>query len=401
MCEEKNIMFLSKRVQAIQPSPTLAIDAKAKKLKEQGIDVISFGTGEPDFDTPKNIKDFAIDSINKGFTKYCPVAGTLDLKKAIINKFKTENNLEYTPEEIIVSCGAKHSLYNIFQAVFNEGDEVIIPAPYWVSYPDMAILAGAKPVIIKTEDKNSFKITPDAIARVVTDKTKALILNSPSNPTGGTYSCEELKEIAKVCVEYKLLIISDEIYEKLVYDNFKFCSIAEIYPEAKAQTLVVNGVSKAFAMTGWRIGYTAGPKEIISAMTKIQSQSTSNPTSISLKASTEALNGPKESLEVMRIEFEKRRNYIVERLNKIKGIHCLLPSGAFYAFPNISNLLGKKYNGKLINTDMDLADYLLEHAKVAVVPGTAFGAPGYIRFSYATSMKNIQEGLNRIEAALK
>lgn len=401
MCEEKNIMFLSKRVQAIQPSPTLAIDAKAKKLKEQGIDVISFGTGEPDFDTPKNIKDFAIDSINKGFTKYCPVAGTLDLKKAIINKFKTENNLEYTPEEIIVSCGAKHSLYNIFQAVFNEGDEVIIPAPYWVSYPDMAILAGAKPVIIKTEDKNSFKITPDAIARVVTDKTKALILNSPSNPTGGTYSCEELKEIAKVCVEYKLLIISDEIYEKLVYDNFKFCSIAEIYPEAKAQTLVVNGVSKAFAMTGWRIGYTAGPKEIISAMTKIQSQSTSNPTSISLKASTEALNGPKESLEVMRIEFEKRRNYIVERLNKIKGIHCLLPSGAFYAFPNISNLLGKKYNGKLINTDMDLADYLLEYAKVAVVPGTAFGAPGYIRFSYATSMKNIQEGLNRIEAALK
>lgn len=401
MCEEKNIMFLSKRVQAIQPSPTLAIDAKAKKLKEQGIDVISFGTGEPDFDTPKNIKDFAIDSINKGFTKYCPVAGTLDLKKAIINKFKTENNLEYTPDEIIVSCGAKHSLYNIFQAVFNEGDEVIIPAPYWVSYPDMAILAGAKPVIIKTEDKNSFKITPDAIARVVTDKTKALILNSPSNPTGGTYSCEELKEIAKVCVEYKLLIISDEIYEKLVYDNFKFCSIAEIYPEAKAQTLVVNGVSKAFAMTGWRIGYTAGPKEIISAMTKIQSQSTSNPTSISLKASTEALNGPKESLEVMRIEFEKRRNYIVERLNKIKGIHCLLPSGAFYAFPNISNLLGKKYNGKLINTDMDLADYLLEYAKVAVVPGTAFGAPGYIRFSYATSMKNIQEGLNRIEAALK
>lgn len=401
MCEEKNIMFLSKRVQAIQPSPTLAIDAKAKKLKEQGIDVISFGTGEPDFDTPKNIKDFAIDSINKGFTKYCPVAGTLDLKKAIINKFKTENNLEYTPEEIIVSCGAKHSLYNIFQAVFNDGDEVIIPAPYWVSYPDMAILAGAKPVIIKTEDKNSFKITPDAIARVVTDKTKALILNSPSNPTGGTYSCEELKEIAKVCVEYKLLIISDEIYEKLVYDNFKFCSIAEIYPEAKAQTLVVNGVSKAFAMTGWRIGYTAGPKEIISAMTKIQSQSTSNPTSISLKASTEALNGPKESLEVMKIEFEKRRNYIVERLNKIKGIHCLLPSGAFYAFPNISNLLGKKYNGKLINTDMDLADYLLEHAKVAVVPGTAFGAPGYIRFSYATSMKNIQEGLNRIEAALK
>ncbi|MFA7074680.1 MAG: pyridoxal phosphate-dependent aminotransferase [Endomicrobiaceae bacterium] len=394
-------MLLSKRVQAIQPSPTLAIDAKAKKLKAQGIDVISFGTGEPDFDTPQNIKDYAIDAINKGFTKYCPVAGTADLKNAIINKFKAENNLQYAQDEIIVSCGAKHSLYNVFQALFNDGDEVIIPAPYWVSYPDMAMLAGAKPVIIKTDDKNSFKITPDAISGVITEKTKALILNSPSNPTGGTYTREELAEIAKVCIEHKILIISDEIYEKLVYDNFKFCSIAEAAPEIKPQTLVINGVSKAFAMTGWRIGYTAGPKEIISAMTKIQSQSTSNPTSISLKAATEALNGPKESLELMRLEFEKRRNYIVERLNKIEGISCLLPSGAFYAFPNISKLLVKEYNDNLINTDIELADYLLDRAKVAVVPGTAFGAPGYIRFSYATSMKNIQEGIDRIEKALK
>jgi len=400
MCEGK-IMLLSKRVQAIQPSPTLAIDAKAKKLKAQGIDVISFGTGEPDFDTPQNIKDYAIDAINKGFTKYCPVAGTADLKNAIINKFKAENNLQYAQDEIIVSCGAKHSLYNVFQALFNDGDEVIIPAPYWVSYPDMAMLAGAKPVIIKTDDKNSFKITPDAISGVITEKTKALILNSPSNPTGGTYTREELAEIAKVCIEHKILIISDEIYEKLVYDNFKFCSIAEAAPEIKPQTLVINGVSKAFAMTGWRIGYTAGPKEIISAMTKIQSQSTSNPTSISLKAATEALNGPKESLELMRLEFEKRRNYIVERLNKIEGISCLLPSGAFYAFPNISKLLVKEYNDNLINTDIELADYLLDRAKVAVVPGTAFGAPGYIRFSYATSMKNIQEGIDRIEKALK
>ena len=400
MCEGK-IMLLSKRVQAIQPSPTLAIDAKAKKLKAQGIDVISFGTGEPDFDTPQNIKDYAIDAINKGFTKYCPVAGTADLKNAIINKFKAENNLQYAQDEIIVSCGAKHSLYNVFQALFNDGDEVIIPAPYWVSYPDMAMLAGAKPVIIKTDDKNSFKITPDAISGVITEKTKALILNSPSNPTGGTYTREELAEIAKVCIEHKILIISDEIYEKLVYDNFKFCSIAEAAPEIKPQTLVINGGSKAFAMTGWRIGYTAGPKEIISAMTKIQSQSTSNPTSISLKAATEALNGPKESLELMRLEFEKRRNYIVERLNKIEGISCLLPSGAFYAFPNISKLLVKEYNDNLINTDIELADYLLDRAKVAVVPGTAFGAPGYIRFSYATSMKNIQEGIDRIEKALK
>ncbi|MDD2524490.1 MAG: pyridoxal phosphate-dependent aminotransferase [Endomicrobiaceae bacterium] len=394
-------MYLSKRVQAIQPSPTLAIDAKAKKLKSQGIDVISFGTGEPDFDTPQNIKDFAIDAINKGFTKYCPVAGTVELKNAIINKFKKENNLDYTADEIIVSCGAKHSLYNIFQAIFNEGDEVIIPAPYWVSYPDMALLAGAKPVIIKTEDKNSFKINPNTISNVVTNKTKALILNSPSNPTGSTYTREELEKIAKVCIDNKLLIISDEIYEKLVYDNFKFYSIAEISPEVKAQTLVVNGVSKAFAMTGWRIGYTAGPKEIISAMTKIQSQSTSNPTSISLKAATEALNGPQDSIELMRIEFEKRRNYIVERLNKMGEIECLNPSGAFYVFPNVSKLLGKKYNGKIINTDMELADYLLDQAKVAVVPGTAFGASGYIRLSYATSMENIQKGLDRIESALK
>ncbi|MFA6914463.1 MAG: pyridoxal phosphate-dependent aminotransferase [Endomicrobiia bacterium] len=393
-------MYLSKRVQTIQPSPTLAIDAKAKKLKAQGIDVISFGTGEPDFDTPQNIKDFAIDAINKGFTKYCPVAGTLELKNAIINKFKKENNLDYTADEIIVSCGAKHSLYNIFQAIFNEGDEVIIPAPYWVSYPDMALLAGANPVIIKTEDKNSFKLNPNTISNVVTNKTKALILNSPSNPTGSTYTREEVEKIAKVCIDNKLLIISDEIYEKLVYDNFKFYSIAEISPEVKAQTLVVNGVSKAFAMTGWRIGYTAGPKEIISAMTKIQSQSTSNPTSISLKAATEALNGPQDSIELMRIEFEKRRNYIVERLNKIHGIECLIPSGAFYVFPNVSKLLGKKYNGKLINTDVELTDYLLDQAKVAVVPGTAFGASGYIRLSYATSMENIQKGLDRIESAL-
>jgi len=394
-------MYLSKRVLGIKPSPTLAIDAKAKGLKAQGIDIISFGTGEPDFDTPQNIKDAAIDAINKGFTKYCPVPGTLDLKNAIINKFKTDNNLEYTKEEIIVSCGAKHSLYNIFQTIFDEGDEVIIPAPYWVSYPDMAVLAGAKPVFINTSDKNHFKVTPNDIEKVITKKTKAFVLNSPSNPTGNTYTKEELTEIANVCVKNNLLIISDEIYEKLVYDNFKFFSIAQVSQEVKEHTIVVNGVSKAFAMTGWRIGYAAGPKEIISAMTKVQSQSTSNPTSISLKAATEALNGNKDCLEMMRKEFEKRRNYIVERLNKINGIKCLKPEGAFYVFPNISELLGKEYNGKLINTDMELADYLLDQAKIAVVPGSAFGAKGYIRFSYATSMENIVKGIDRLEEALK
>lgn len=393
-------MYLSKRVQAIKPSPTLSIDAKAKALKAQGIDIISFGTGEPDFDTPKNIKDAAIKAINQGFTKYCPVPGTPDLKNAIINKFKTDNNIEYTKEEIIVSCGGKHSLYNLFQAIFDEGDEVIIPAPYWVSYPDMAILAGAIPVFINTSDKNQFKVNPADIEKVITKKTKAFVLNSPSNPTGNTYTKQELEEIANICIKNNLLIISDEIYEKLVYDNFEFYSIAKISQQVKEHTVVINGVSKAFAMTGWRIGYAAGPKEIISAMTKIQSQSTSCPTSISLKAATEALNGNKNCLEKMKLEFENRRNYIVDRLNKIKGITCLKPEGAFYVFPNISNLLEKEYNGKLINTDIELADYLLEQAKIAVVPGTAFGAKGYIRFSYATSMENIIEGINRLEKAV-
>ena len=393
-------MYLFIRVQAIKPSPTLVIDAKAKALKAKGIDIISFGTGEPDFDTPQNIKDVAIDAINKGFTKYCPVSGTLDLKNAIINKFKEDNNLEYTKEEIIVSCGAKHSLYNVFQTIFDDGDEVIIPAPYWVSYPDMAVLAGAKPVFINTTDKNHFKVVASDIEKVITKKTKAFILNSPSNPTGNTYTKEELTEIANVCVKNNLLIISDEIYEKLVYDNFKFFSIAQVSKEVKEHTIVINGVSKAFAMTGWRIGYTAGPKEIISAMTKIQSQSTSNPTSISLKAATEALNGNKDCLETMRKEFERRRNYIVERLNKINGINCLKPEGAFYVFPNISGLLGKEYNGKLVNTDMEFADYLLDEAKIAVVPGSAFGAEGYIRLSYATSMENIVNGIDRLEQSI-
>ncbi len=394
-------MYISKRVQAIKPSPTLAIDAKAKALQQQGIDVISFGAGEPDFDTPANIKEAAVKAINSGFTKYCAVAGTPEIKTAIINKLKKDNNLEYSQDEIIVSCGAKHSLYNLFQAVFNEGDEIIIPAPYWVSYPDMAILAGAVPVIIHTEDKNYFKIEPHAVEKVITPKTKAIVINSPSNPTGVTYTCEELRKIAEVCIKHNLLIISDEIYEKLVYDNFSFCSTASVMPEAKAHTIVINGVSKAFSMTGWRIGYAAGPKEIISAMAKIQSQSTSNAASISIKASVEALNGTQDEVEKMRIEFEKRRNYIVERLNAMEGITCLKPNGAFYVFPNIKALIGKTFGGKSVKNDMEFADFLLDKAKIAVVPGSSFGADGYMRLSYATSLKNIEEGMNRLEAALK
>ncbi len=394
-------MYISKRASSIKPSPTLAISAKAKKLKSEGVDIINFGIGEPDFDTPQNIKKAAIEAINNGFTKYCPVPGTPELKKAIISKLKSENNLEYLPEEIIVSCGAKHSLYNIFQAVFDPEDEVIIPSPYWVSYPDMAILAGALPVIVSTDDKTNFKVTAKQIEHVITSKTKALVLNSPSNPTGNTYTLDELKEIADVCIKHNILIISDEIYEKLVYDNFKFYSIAQVNKEVQKQTLVVNGVSKAFAMTGWRIGYCAGPKEIISAMTKIQSQSTSNPTSISLKATTEALNGPKDEMEKMRQEFEKRRNYIVDKLNSINGIKCVKPNGAFYVFPNILKLLGKKYGNKTINTDIELCEYLLDNAKIAVVPGSAFGLPGYIRLSYATSMENIIKGIDRLAKAVQ
>ncbi|MCA6069555.1 MAG: pyridoxal phosphate-dependent aminotransferase [Endomicrobium sp.] len=394
-------MHISKRVQSIKPSSTLAIDAKAKALKQQGIAVINFGAGEPDFDTPKNIKDAAIDAINSGFTKYCPVAGTLEIKNAIINKLKRDNNLTYVPEEIIVSCGAKHSLYNIFQATIDDGDEVIIPAPYWVSYPDMVVLAGGKPVIIKTSDKTNFKITPENVEKVITSKTKAIIINSPSNPTGCTYSARELKTIAQICGKNNIFIISDEIYEKLVYDNFKFTSIAETTPETKDITIVVNGVSKAYAMTGWRIGYAVGPKNIISAMSKIQSQSTSNATSISIKAAVEALNGTQEYVESMKKEFKKRRDYIVERLNEINDISCAKPEGAFYVFPNISALLGKTFNGKTINTDIEFADYLLDVAKIAVVPGSAFGAEGYIRLSYATSIENIREGIDRLEATLK
>jgi len=394
-------MQISKRVQLIKPSPTLAIDAKAKALKQQGIDVINFGAGEPDFDTPINIKEAAIKAIKSGFTKYCPVAGTPDLKNAIIAKLKKDNGLAYFPEEIIVSNGAKHSLYNIFQAIIDDGDEVVIPAPFWVSYTDIVILAGGKPTIIQTSDKTDFKITPENVEKALTPKTKAIIVNSPSNPTGATYNAEELKAIAEVCVKNKILIISDDIYEKLTYDNFKFTSIVEVHPSAKELTIVVNGVSKAYSMTGWRIGYAAGPKNIISAMTKIQSQSTSNASSISIKASVEALNGTQEYVESMRKEFEKRRDYIVERLNDIKGMTCRKPEGAFYVFPNIKYFLGKTFNDKIINTDIEFADYLLDVAKIAVVPGSAFGAEGYMRLSYATSIENIKNGIDRLAAVLK
>ncbi len=393
-------MKLADRVNKIQPSPTLAIDAKAKALKAQGVDIVGFGAGEPDFDTPDNIKEAAKRAVDAGFTRYTPVGGTDELKDAIISKLKRDNGLEYARNEISVACGAKHSLYNITQALIEEGDEVIIPSPYWVSYPDQVVLAGGRPVFIETDESTSFKITPEKLEKAVTGKTRALVLNSPCNPTGTSYSKDELKAIGEVCLKHDFMIISDDIYEKLIYDNLSFSNIATAVPALKPRVMVVNGVSKAYAMTGWRIGYAAGPAEIISAMTKLQSQSTSNPSSIAQKAAVEALNGPQETVAKMVVEFEKRRTYIIDRLNAIPGITCFRSSGAFYAFPNISGIYGKSFGEKVIANSTDFAAYLLEDAKVALVPGVAFGADNYARLSYATSLENIRKGLDRIEEAV-
>lgn len=393
-------MRLAERTKAIKPSPTLAMNAKASALKAAGVDVTNFGVGEPDFDTPDNIKEAAIKALRDGFTKYTPVDGIPELKTAIIEKFKKDNGLHYEKDEILVSCGAKHSLYNIAEALFGPGDEVIIPAPYWVTYPDQVLLNDATPVIIETDEKNSFVVTPELLREKITSRTKALILNSPSNPTGLAYDRKSLEQIAKLAVEHDFYIISDEIYEKLVYDGFEHISIASLGEEIKQRTIVVNGLSKSHAMTGWRIGFTAGPKDITKAMTNIQSQSTSNATSIVQKASVEALKGPQDFIQTMLVEFDKRRKYMVERLNAMKGVTCKTPVGAFYAFPNVSNCYGKKFNGAPVNDSLELSTYLLEQGKVALVPGSAFGDDKYIRLSYATSMENVKKGLDRIEEAL-
>ncbi|RJQ55897.1 MAG: pyridoxal phosphate-dependent aminotransferase [Nitrospiraceae bacterium] len=393
-------MRLSDRAKAIKPSPTLAMDAKAKALKAAGEDIVNFGVGEPDFDTPENIKEAAIKAVRDGFTKYTPVGGIDELKTAIIEKFRKDNNLNYEKHEIIVSCGAKHSLYNIAEALFGPGDEVIIPSPYWVTYPDQVILNDAVPVIAKTDEKNSFRIDLKLLEEKLSDRTRALILNSPSNPTGLAYDGKSLEAIAGMAVKHDFYIISDEIYEKLTYDGFSHISIASLGGEIKKRTIVVNGLSKSHAMTGWRIGFAAGPKEIIGAMTNIQSQSTSNPASISQKAAVEALTGPQDFIPKMVSEFDRRRKYMVERLNNIKGVSCVTPVGAFYAFPDVSSCYGKSFNGAAINSSLDLSAYLLEQAKTALVPGMAFGDDRYIRLSYATSMENIKKGLDRIEEAL-
>jgi len=392
--------MLSNRVRSIKPSPTLSMDTKAKEMKAAGIDVISFSVGEPDFDTPANVKEAACRAIEDGFTRYTPVPGIPPLREAIAAKLKKDNGVEYRPEEIIVSCGAKHSLYVIAQALYEEGDEVIVPAPYWVSYPDQVILNGATPVIVETREENSFMIDPAELKRHITKKTKALILNYPSNPTGLTYDRATLEAIAALAVEHDFFVVSDEIYEKLVYDGAEHVCFASLGEEVKKNTLVVNGLSKSHAMTGWRIGYTAGPADIIKAMSKIQGQSTSNPASISQAAAVEALTGPQDFLGEMLAEFDRRRKYLVGELNAIDGISCRMPTGAFYAFPNVRGVLGRKFNGRTMDDSSSLAEYLLEEAHVALVPGSAFGAEGYMRMSYANSMENLQEGIARIKDAL-
>jgi aspartate aminotransferase len=393
-------MKLGPLSKVLRPSPTLAVTMKAKALQKEGRDIIGFGAGEPDFDTPDNIKAAAIRAIQEGFTKYTPVGGIDELKDAVIEKLRKDNGLVYKRSQIVVCTGAKHALFNMAQVLFGQGDEVIIPAPYWVSYPDIVLLADATPVFVDGGESEGFKLTPAKLKKAITARTKAIIINSPSNPTGAAYSFDELKALAEVLKGTEILVISDDIYEKVVYDDFRFSSMANVSEEMKEKTIVVNGLSKSHAMTGWRMGYAAGPDNVIAAMTEIQSQSTSNPTSIVQKASIEALLGDQSFIPKMVAEFKKRRDVIVGALNDIPGITCAMPPGSFYVFPRVSALYGKKYQGKPIATSNDFSEFLLEAANVAVVPGGAFGNDDYIRLSYATSMKLIVEGVKRIAGAV-
>lgn len=391
---------VSKKSQNISPSITLAISAKAKQMKEEGIDIINFGVGEPDFDTPTNIKNAAIEAINKGFTKYTPASGLPQLKQAICAKLKSDNNLDYKPENIVVSNGAKHSLYNIFQAICNPGDEVIIPSPYWVSYPEMVKMANANPVFVNCTEENEFKINREDLSKVITPKTKAIILNSPSNPAGAVYTKAELEEIAQIAVKHNIFIVTDEVYEKLVYDGDEHISIASLDEKIKDLTIVVNAMSKCYAMTGWRIGYTASHATIAKAMSNIQSHATSNPNTIAQHASIEGLTGDQSSVEEMKLAFDERRRYMVKGINEIKGLSCIVPKGAFYVMMNIKQLIGTTIKGIVINGSMDFSELLLEHANVAVVPGIAFGVDEFVRLSYANSLENIKEALDRIDTVL-
>ncbi|HUX89652.1 MAG TPA: pyridoxal phosphate-dependent aminotransferase [Gallionellaceae bacterium] len=396
-------MPLSKRVQAIKPSPTLAVTARAAKLKAEGKDIIGLGAGEPDFDTPQHIKVAAIDAINKGFTKYTAVGGIPTLKQAIIAKFKRDNGLDYTPKQILVSCGGKQSFFNLALAVINPGDEVIIPAPYWVSYPDIVIIAEGKPVIVQAGIEQGFKMTPAQLSAAITLRTKMVVINSPSNPSGAVYTLEDLKALGEVLRKHPhVLIATDDMYEHIALTDAKFVNILNACPDLYPRTLVLNGVSKAYAMTGWRIGYAAGPEHILTAMENVQSQSTSNPTSISQVAAEAALNGDQSCLAPMIKAFRERHVFVVNGLNKIPGLKCMMAGGAFYAFPDARGAIATLHAKGTIKaaTDVALSEYLLEQAEVAVVPGSAFGSEGYIRLSFATSMDNLTKALERIAKAL-
>ncbi len=386
--------IISNNLKRIKPSPTIAVTTKAREMRASGKDVIGLGAGEPDFDTPDNVKEAAIEAIKKGDTKYTAVDGTPNLKKAIVEKFKRENNLNYTTDQITVGTGGKQVIYNTFMATLNKGDEVIIPAPFWVSYPDMVLLAGGTPKIIKCEEKDGFKLSAKKLKKAISKKTKWVILNSPSNPTGAGYTKKEIEDLSRVLLKYKkIFILSDDIYEHIRYDGFNFFTIAQI-SKLKERTLTMNGVSKSYAMTGWRIGYAAGPKEIINAIRKIQSQSTSNPSSISQAAAVEALNGQQNFIKERAEAFRQRRDFVVNSLNSIKGINCLIPNGAFYVFPSCKGLLNKKTK---LKNDTEFVQKLLEKSMVAVVQGSAFGLDGYFRISYATSMENLKKAINRIK----
>lgn len=390
-------MKVSKRAQAVPPSATMAVTTRAKEMKAQGIDVVGFGAGEPDFDTPDFIKQAAIAALKAGQTKYTATSGTIELRKAISEKLKRENNLDYKPEQIIVNIGAKHSVYESMQAVVDPGDEVILPTPYWVTYPEAVKLAGGTPVVVRTQSANGYKITPAELKKAITDRTALLVLNSPNNPGGFSYTPDELAAIAKTLEGTQVMVLSDEIYEKLVYGDTRFVSFASLSQDAYNRTLTVNGLSKAFAMTGWRLGYTAGPLEVIKAMGRLQDHMTQNPVTFVQAAAVAALKDTSDTVEKMRIEFEKRGRYIYERLNAIKGVKCDQPTGAFYAFPDVSGHFGRTIGGTKITGSMDFATALLEQAQVALVPGEPFGCPENVRLSFACSLAQIEKGLDRIE----
>ncbi len=391
---------LAERVRNLKPSPTLAVDAKAKALKAKGVDIVNLSAGEPDFDTPDHIKEAAIKAIKEGFTKYTAVAGIPELKDAIVAKMKRDYGMSYSSDEIIASTGGKQVLYNIMQAILDPGDEVIIPVPYWVSYPALVELAGGVPQYLMCSADDNFALDMDGLNAMITSKTKAIILNSPSNPTGAAYSRADLEEVSKLALQHDFYIISDDIYDEIRFDGIAPENAVSVNPECRDRVLVVNGVSKTYAMTGWRIGYMAGPAAVVKATAKIQSQSTSNPNSIAQKAAVAALSGPQDCIQVMKKAFAERKEYIINRLRGIDGVKCVEPSGAFYAFPDMSAFYGKQHDNGTVSDSLSLADYLLETAQIACVPGIAFGDDRFIRFSYATDMEVIKEGMDRLEKAL-